>query len=52
MLQNVKIVKVKTGESPPLQKGEMYFDRKTKTMYLGVGDVDTDPKEREVNENG
>ena len=52
MLQNYKIVRVKKGESPPLAVGEMLTDNENKILYLGVGEITTDPDQKEVNENG
>ena len=49
MLQNYKIVRVKKGESPPLKGGEMLTDNENKILYIGVGDITTDPNEKEVN---
>lgn len=51
MLQNYKIVRVNKGESPPLEVGEMLTDNENKILYLGVGEITTEPdKKKEVSE--
>ena len=50
MMKNYQIVRVKKDESPPLAAGEMLTDNENKILYIGVGDIATDPNEKEVNE--